>query len=269
MRRPAPRAPVASTVPPAAATTCLTIARPSPVPRVARAASARQKRSKSRARSRVADADPVVRRRRARSTPGSRRDREGEAWRRGPRSGSRSRPGSRRRSGASAGAAAGRRAGRPSAVRVSPARVAARLELGDDLLEHGQRGRAAERDDLGAALELARGRGSRRSARRRSAPRPGPARAAPGCRRPGRSAESSRTRMRASGVRSSCETEAVKPARSSSKETSSGAGSGTLVVDGHRLARFGLDRVALPPERRSSPDRHHSDTRSAPDTALW
>ena len=41
MRRPRPRAPSACTSPPAAATMCLTIARPSPVPRDVRAASPR------------------------------------------------------------------------------------------------------------------------------------------------------------------------------------------------------------------------------------
>ena len=49
---------VASTVPPAAVTTCFTIARPRPVPREARAASARQKRSNRRGRSAAATPIP-------------------------------------------------------------------------------------------------------------------------------------------------------------------------------------------------------------------
>src|SRR5712691_1189917 len=48
---PPPGVPTASTRPPAETTTCLTIASPRPVPRVARARSERKKRSNSRGRS--------------------------------------------------------------------------------------------------------------------------------------------------------------------------------------------------------------------------
>ena len=84
--------------------------------------------------------------------------------------------------------------------------------------------------------------------------------------RPSRAA----TRMRASGVRSSCETEAVKPGSQLVEGDVLGGRLGDADRHGHRLARFGLDRRSpLPAGTASSPDRHHSDTRFAPDTALW
>ena len=80
----------------------------------------------------------------------------------------------------------------------------------------------------------------------------------------GRSAESSRTRMRASGVRSSWETEAVNPARSSSNDTSSTIASARRDGDRQLFAWHGLARLRLFLRNgvftRSSPFRHRPPT---------
>ena len=140
----------------------------------------------------------------------------------------------------------------------TPARAARVVELVDDLLEHRQRVRAPERDDLLAALELReeedlvdqRARvldlGARLLDQRRATSAPG------------RSAESSSARIRASGVRSSCETAAVKPVRSSSKRAVRRSSASAASV-----AFVGLGR---PSSKSASPDRHHPDTRSEPAT---
>ena len=128
----------------------------------------------------------------------------------GPRSGSRSR---RRFSTTtrSIRGRSGRSTGRRPRPRARPRRASARSrERGDDLLEHRQRARAAERDDLAARLELGEEEdlvdqlarvldlGARLLDQLRDV----------GARQV---ALSSSTRIRASGVRSSCETAAVKP----------------------------------------------------------
>ena len=141
----------ASTVPPAAATTCLTIASPRPVPREARAASARQKRSKRRGRSASATPGAVVDRSERRHAVVL--DRE-------PERGAVTRVADR-----VLDQVLGDDAQHPRTQRQVDVRVTARLEpnagarggvlvLGEHLFQHRQRVRVAERDDLLAALEL-------------------------------------------------------------------------------------------------------------------
>ena len=84
------------------------------------------------------------------------------------------------------------------------------------LLEHRAAPRVRRARRPGARSRARRGRGRRRSARSSARPAPAPRRAGRRGPRRAASADSSRAISRASGVRSSCETAAVKPTRSSS-----------------------------------------------------
>ena len=134
----------------------------------------------------------------------------------GLHTGLRSRRGFWRRHEASRGRTSALAPSSPSTYQRHPGPRRLLPELGGDFAEHGQHGLGAERDNPGPGFELGQEEhlvdqldGSDRSPRRACS-------TSTGTSSPGSPASSSSESSRASGVRSSCETAAVKPERNSS-----------------------------------------------------
>ena len=193
---------------------CFTIASPSPVPRDERAGRRGRSARTGAARSRARHAGAVVGDD-EHGVAAVLRDARSRTCCPGPRSGSRSRRGSRRRRAACAGAAAARPRRRRDTSSATSACSARSANAATTSSSDRQRARAPERDDLAAGLELAEEEHVVDQVARLLDLLRAPARRARRRRRRGAPRSRAATSSRASGVRSSCETAAVNPARSS------------------------------------------------------
>ena len=196
-------------------TTCFTIASPRPVPCVVRARSPRKKRSKSRGSSSCGDARPLSATESSTTSPSVRAetvtaravarvaDRVGERFSTSTRS------------------IRGRTATLTSSATSVDELLACRSALGRCAATTSSRigsdAHVAERDDRATRLELAEEEDVVDELAPSPRPPRAPARSSACVSAPGSVALSSSASSRASGVRSSCETAAVKPTRSSSK----------------------------------------------------